>query len=101
MAKKSTIARNERRRMLVARHLDRRAELKEIVRRPSSTDEERSAAQTALQRLPRDASPVRIRNRDAVDGRPRGHLRMFGLSRIRMRELAHRGELPGVRKSSW
>jgi len=87
--------------MLVARHLDRRAELKEIVRRPSSTDEERSAAQTALQRLPRDASPVRIRNRDAVDGRPRGHLRMFGLSRIRMRELAHRGELPGVRKSSW
>jgi len=101
VAKKSTIARNERRRMLVARHLDRRAELKEIVRRPSSTDEERSAAQTALQRLPRDASPVRIRNRDAVDGRPRGHLRMFGLSRIRMRELAHRGELPGVRKSSW
>ncbi|WP_120285216.1 30S ribosomal protein S14 [Rhodococcus rhodochrous] len=101
MAKKSTIARNERRRMLVARHLDRRAELKEIVRRPSSTDEERSAAQTALQRLPRDASPVRIRNRDAVDGRPRGHLRMFGLSRIRMRDLAHRGELPGVRKSSW
>ncbi|QOH59627.1 30S ribosomal protein S14 [Rhodococcus rhodochrous] len=101
MAKKSTIARNERRRMLVARHLDRRAELKEIVRRPSSTDEERSAAQAALQRLPRDASPVRIRNRDAVDGRPRGHLRMFGLSRVRMRELAHRGELPGVRKSSW
>lgn len=87
--------------MLVARHLDRRAELKEIVRRPSSTDEERSAAQTSLQRLPRDASPVRIRNRDAVDGRPRGHLRMFGLSRVRMRELAHGGELPGVRKSSW
>ncbi|TWH09571.1 small subunit ribosomal protein S14 [Rhodococcus rhodochrous J45] len=87
--------------MLVARHLDRRAELKEIVRRPSSTDEERSAAQTALQRVPRDASPVRIRNRDAVDGRPRGHLRMFGLSRVRMRELAHRGELPGVRESSW
>lgn len=101
MAKKSMIARNERRRMLVARHLDRRAELKEIVRRPSSTDEERSTAQAALQRLPRDASPVRIRNRDAVDGRPRGHLRMFGLSRVRMRELAHRGELPGVRKSSW
>lgn len=101
MAKKSTIARNEQRRTLVARYLERRAELKEVVRRPSSTDEERSAAQAALQRLPRDASPVRVRNRDAVDGRPRGHLRMFGLSRIRMRDLAHRGELPGVRKSSW
>lgn len=101
MAKKSTIARNEQRRTLVARYLERRAELKEVVRRPSSTDEERSAAQAALQRLPRDASLVRVRNRDAVDGRPRGHLRMFGLSRIRMRDLAHRGELPGVRKSSW
>lgn len=101
MAKKSTIVRNERRRVRVTRYLDRRAELKEIVRRPSSTDEERSTAQAALQRLPRDASPVRIRNRDAVDGRPRGHLRTFGLSRVRMRELAHRGELPGIRKSSW
>jgi small subunit ribosomal protein S14 len=56
---------------------------------------------TALQNLPRDASPVRVRNRDAIDGRPRGHLRKFGLSRVRMRELAHRGELPGVSKSSW
>ncbi|WP_330184864.1 30S ribosomal protein S14 [Nocardia sp. NBC_01503] len=55
----------------------------------------------ALARLPRDASPVRLRNRDAADGRPRGHLRKFGLSRIRVREMAHRGELPGVHKSSW
>lgn len=101
MAKKSKITRNDQRRILVARYAARRTELKEIIRRPSSTDDERRAAQAALQRLPRDASPVRLRNRDAVDGRPRGHLRKFGLSRVRVRELAHRGELPGVHKSSW
>ncbi|MEE2031607.1 30S ribosomal protein S14 [Rhodococcus chondri] len=101
MAKKSKIARNEQRRLVVARYAERRAGLKEVIRRPSSTDDERRAAAAALQRLPRDASPVRLRNRDAADGRPRGHLRKFGLSRIRVRELAHRGELPGVHKSSW
>ncbi|MFD6856875.1 30S ribosomal protein S14 [Rhodococcus sp. NPDC060090] len=101
MAKKPKIARNEQRRVIVARYAERRSELKECVRRPSSTPEERRAAQAALQRLPRDASPVRVRNRDVADGRPRGHLRKFGLSRVRVRELAHRGELPGVRKSSW
>ncbi|WP_420750854.1 30S ribosomal protein S14 [Rhodococcus sp. O3] len=101
MAKKSKIARNEQRKLVVARYAQRRAELKDVIRRPSSTDDERRAAQAALQRLPRDASPVRLRNRDAADGRPRGHLRKFGLSRVRVRELAHRGELPGVHKSSW
>ncbi|MGW0041588.1 30S ribosomal protein S14 [Rhodococcus sp. NPDC003348] len=101
MARRSKIVRNEQRALVVARYATRRAELKEIVRRPSSSLEERSRAQAALQRLPRDASPVRLRNRDAADGRPRGHLRKFGLSRVRVRELAHRGELPGVRKSSW
>ncbi|MCK8674451.1 30S ribosomal protein S14 [Rhodococcus sp. HM1] len=101
MAKKSKIARNEQRKLVVASYAQRRAELKDVVRRPSSTDDERRAAQAALQRLPRDASPVRLRNRDAADGRPRGHLRKFGLSRVRVRELAHRGELPGVHKSSW
>ncbi|AHD22971.1 30S ribosomal protein S14 [Rhodococcus sp. D-6] len=101
MAKKSKIARNEQRKAIVARYAERREELKEVVRRPSSSPEERNEAQRALQRLPRDASPVRLRNRDAADGRPRGHLRKFGLSRVRVRELAHRGELPGVHKSSW
>jgi small subunit ribosomal protein S14 len=101
MAKTSKIAKNEQRRRLVARYAERRAELKEIIRRPSSTPEQRAAAVSALQRLPRDSSPVRIRNRDAIDGRPRGHLRKFGLSRVRMRELAHRGELPGISKASW
>ena len=101
MAKKSKIAKNEQRKAVVARHAERRAELKRIVSSPRSSAAQRDAAVLALQRLPRDASPVRVRNRDAVDGRPRGHLRYFGLSRVRMREMAHRGELPGVHKSSW
>ncbi|MEE6164119.1 MULTISPECIES: 30S ribosomal protein S14 [unclassified Mycolicibacterium] len=101
MAKASKIVKNEQRRKLVERYVERRAELKEIIRDPASSRDARSAAVSALQRLPRDSSPVRLRNRDAVDGRPRGHLRKFGLSRVRVRELAHRGELPGVRKSSW
>jgi small subunit ribosomal protein S14 len=101
MAKKSKIAKNEQRRRMVQQYAERRAELKEIIRRPSSTPEERVAAVSALQRLPRDSSAVRLRNRDAIDGRPRGHLRKFGLSRVRVRELAHRGELPGVTKASW
>ncbi|HTH89046.1 30S ribosomal protein S14 [Mycobacterium sp.] len=101
MATASKIAKNEQRRKLVARYAERRSELKEIIRRTSSTPDERAAAVSALQRLPRDSSPVRVRNRDAVDGRPRGHLRKFGLSRVRVRELAHRGELPGVFKASW
>ncbi len=101
MAKKSKIEKNEQRKVIVARWATRRAELKEIIRKPSSSDSERSQAQAALQRLPRDSSPVRLRNRDAADGRPRGYLRKFGLSRVKMREMAHRGELPGVHKSSW
>ena len=99
MAKKSKIARNEQRRRMVARYAERRAELKDTIRR--GTPDQRVAAMAALQRLPRDSSPVRLRNRDVVDGRPRGHLRKFGLSRVRMREMAHRGELPGVSKASW
>ncbi|KAA0935797.1 MULTISPECIES: 30S ribosomal protein S14 [Streptomyces] len=101
MAKKSKIAKNEKRREIVARYAVRRAELKEIVRRPSSTDAERGAAERELARQPRDASATRVRNRDGVDGRPRGYLRRFGLSRVNLREQAHRGFLPGVRKSSW
>ncbi|MEV0076322.1 30S ribosomal protein S14 [Nocardia neocaledoniensis] len=101
MAKKSKIARNEQRREIVERYAARRAELKELIRRPGTGDDERAAAQAELRKQPRDASPVRLRNRDAADGRPRGHLRKFGLSRVRVREMAHRGELPGVHKSSW
>ncbi|MGO9507277.1 MAG: 30S ribosomal protein S14 [Mycobacterium sp.] len=101
MAKKSKIVKNDRRRAIVARYAQRRAELKEIIRSPSSTGGQREAAQRELARQPRDASAVRLRNRDAIDGRPRGHLRKFGLSRVRVRQLAHNGQLPGVRKASW
>jgi small subunit ribosomal protein S14 len=101
VAKKSKIVKNQRRREIVARYAERRAELKEILRSPNSADERRAAAGAVLRRQPRDASATRIRNRDAVDGRPRAYLRAFGLSRIRLREMAHRGELPGVNKASW
>ena len=101
MAKKSKIARNEQRKAKVARFAERRAELKAIIKNPETTDEARLEAQTALNKMPRDDSPVRVRNRDVADGRPRGYIRKFGLSRVRMREMAHRGELPGVTKSSW
>ncbi|MYW18885.1 30S ribosomal protein S14 [Streptomyces sp. SID2955] len=101
MAKKSKIAKNEQRRLIVARYAARRAELKAIISSPRTSDEERAAARSELRRQPRDASATRLRNRDSVDGRPRGHLRAFGLSRIRVREMAHAGELPGVTKSSW
>ena len=101
MAKKSKIAKNDERKAVVARYAARRAELKDVLRRPSSTEAERTAALRELRRQPRDASATRVRNRDAVDGRPRGHLRRFGLSRVRMRRLAHQGYLPGVTKSSW
>lgn len=101
MAKRSKIAQNEKRKATVERYAARRAELKATIRRPASTAAEREAAVAELRRQPRDASATRVRNRDSVDGRPRGHLRRFGLSRVRMREQAHAGFLPGVTKSSW
>lgn len=101
MAKTSKIVADRRRRTIVARYAEWRAELKRVIAAPSSTDDERDAATRELLGQPRDASATRLRNRDAVDGRPRGHLRAFGVSRVRLRELAHGGYLPGVRKSSW
>ncbi|MEU4212138.1 30S ribosomal protein S14 [Streptomyces sp. NPDC026206] len=101
MAKKSKIAKNEQRRLTVARYAARRALLKAVIRNPRTPHEERDAAQRELHRQPRDASATRVRNRDAVDGRPRGYFRAFGLSRVNLREQAHAGYLPGVRKSSW
>jgi len=101
MAKKSKIVRNEQRKVIVERYAARRAELKEILRQPGTPESQRDAGRAELLRQPRDASPTRVRNRDSVDGRPRGHLRKFGISRVRLREQAHAGFLPGVRKSSW
>lgn len=101
MAKRSKVAKEVQRRATVARYAERRADLKRRSVDPSVVAADRREAMAALHALPRDASPVRLHNRDAVDGRSRGFLRQFGLSRIRLRELAHRGELPGVTTSSW
>ncbi|WP_326949784.1 30S ribosomal protein S14 [Amycolatopsis sp. NBC_01307] len=101
MAKKSKIAKNEQRKVIAARYVERRRALKAVIASPSSSADDRGAAVVSLQKLPRDASPTRIRNRDVADGRPRGYLRKFGLSRVKMRQAAHHGELPGVTKSSW
>ncbi|MFE0630762.1 30S ribosomal protein S14 [Streptomyces sp. NPDC058864] len=101
MAKAGKIAKNERRKAVVARFAARRAELKDVLRRPTATPHEKAAARRELDRQPRDASATRVRNRDSLDGRARGHLRAFGLSRINLRAQAHAGHLPGVRKASW
>ena len=101
MAKKSKIARNNQREEVVASYAEKRAELKKTLVDPNATDEAREAARVGLQKLPRNASPVRLRGRDAIDGRPRGYLSKFGISRVRFRNMAHKGELPGVTKSSW
>ena len=101
MAKKSKIARNKQRQEVVDRYAAKRLELKKQLVDPTSTDEQREEARVGLQKLPRNASPVRLRNRDVIDGRPRGVLTKFGISRVRFRDMAHRGELPGVTKSSW
>ena len=101
MAKVSKIVRNEQRQVLVARYAQRRQELKAVVKDPTVSLDAKLEARDALNRLPRNASPVRVRRRDRLNGRPRGHIGFAGLSRVTFRELAHRGELPGVRKSSW
>jgi small subunit ribosomal protein S14 len=101
MAKKSKIAKNLQRAVIVERYRTQRLELKKTLVDEHATDEAREAARLGLQKLPRDASPVRLRGRDVVDGRPRGHLSKFGISRVRFRDMAHRGELPGITKSSW
>jgi small subunit ribosomal protein S14 len=101
MAKKSKIAKNEQRKVVVERYAAKRAELKKTLVDENATDEAREEARLGLQKLPRDASPVRLRNRDQIDGRPRGTIQKFGISRVRFRDMAHRGELPGITKSSW
>jgi len=101
MAKKSVLIRNERRRKTVERYAAKRAELKRIINDPRSSDEEKLAAQAKLQSLPRDASPVRLRNRCAISGRAHGYFRRFGLARNKLREATMRGEIPGLSKASW
>jgi len=101
MAKKSMIAREAKRQKLVARFAARRAELKKIIASPESSDEERREAQLKLQKMPRDASPVRLNNRCAITGRPRGYYRKFGLGRNKLREQTMGGNIPGLGKASW
>jgi small subunit ribosomal protein S14 len=101
MAKKSMIQRELKRTKLVARHAEKRAKLKAIVRSIHSSDEERHQAQTKLNKLPRDGSPSRQRARCAVTGRPHGVYRKFGLGRNKLREAAMNGEIPGLTKASW
>jgi small subunit ribosomal protein S14 len=101
MAKKSMLMRNARREKLVKRYAAKRAALKETIRNPGSTDDEKEAALAKLQALPRDASPIRLRNRCAITGRPHGFYRKFGLSRNKLRENMMRGEIPGLSKASW
>jgi len=101
MAKVSMINREKRRAKLVKKYAGKRTELKAIIANPDVGYEEKEAAMFALQKLPRDSSPVRKRNRCAVSGRPRGFYRKFGLGRNKLREAAMRGDVPGLRKASW
>ena len=101
MAKKSAIERNKNRKRLVKRYKVKRAELKAVARNASATPEERFSAQLKLAALPRNSSAVRIRNRCQLSGRSRGVYRKFGLSRIALRDLASKGQIPGMLKSSW
>jgi small subunit ribosomal protein S14 len=101
MAKKSSIEKNTRRAKLAKAINPRRARLKALARDREAAPEERFEAQLKLNRLPRNSSATRIRNRCALSGRPRGYYRKFGLSRIAVRELASSGQIPGMVKSSW
>ena len=101
MAKTSKVVKNEMRKKKVAQFSERRAELKKIINSPASSVEAVDEAVMKMQRMPRDASSVRVRNRCSQTGRPRGFLRKFGVSRIALRELALEGQIPGVVKSSW
>lgn len=101
MARKSKVEGNKKRMAMVKKYRAKRTELKKLVVDPNLSPEDKGEAMRALQALPRDASPIRVRNRCILTGRSRGYLRAFGLSRIQFRELAHQGMVPGVTKSSW
>ena len=101
MAKASMIARERKRAKTVIRYSKKRAELKAKIKNPNTSDEERTQAQVKLQKLPRDASPIRMQRRCAITGRPHAVYRKFGLGRNKLRELAMKGDIQGLVKSSW
>jgi small subunit ribosomal protein S14 len=101
MAKTSSIQRNDKRKKLTAKYAEQRKKLKAVIMSLTATPAEKDTANRKMQALPRNSSPVRIRNRCQVSGRSRAYVRRFGLSRIAFRELALEGKIPGVRKASW
>lgn len=101
MAKLSMINREKKRQRVARKYAAKRLALKETIRNPGSSDEQRREAQLELQSLPRNASPVRQNNRCRLTGRPHGFYRKFGLGRNKLREAAMRGDIPGLRKASW
>ncbi|HKT75021.1 MAG TPA: 30S ribosomal protein S14 [Steroidobacteraceae bacterium] len=101
MAKTSMVEREKRRAKIAKRYAAKRAQLKELIRSPKTSPDDRANAQAKLQALPRDAAPSRQRKRCAITGRSRGVYRKFGLARVKIREVANRGEIPGLTKASW
>ena len=101
MAKESKLVKNAERQRLVTLHAKRRAELVAVIKDGNASAEAKDQAYWRLGKMPRDASPTRFRNRCQITGRPRGYIRDFGVSRIKFRELALQGMLPGVKKASW
>ena len=101
MAKLALVNREQKRRRMVAKFAARRAALLEIINDVKRSDEDREEARGKFQQLPRNSSPVRLRNRCRLTGRPRGVFRKFGLGRNKLREIALRGEIPGLIKASW
>jgi small subunit ribosomal protein S14 len=101
MAKTSVVNRDRKRRAIVKKYAAKRKDLLEIINNQRVSPEDRYAARLKLQQLPRDASPVRLRNRCALTGRPRGVYKKFGLARGKLRDIALSGEIPGVIKASW
>lgn len=101
MAKKSSVEKEKRRRKMVSLGWEKRTQLRQMVKSQSASDEEREQARIALNKMPRDTSPCRLRNRCQLTGRSRGYLRKFGLSRLCFREMASEGLIPGIVKASW
>jgi small subunit ribosomal protein S14 len=101
MAKTNMVEREKRRAKIVKKYAAKRAQLKELIRSPKTSPEARAQAQADLQAQPRDASASRQRNRCQITGRSRGVYRKFGLARVKIREVANRGEIPGLSKASW
>ena len=101
MAKKSKVVKNLQRQRLVEQYAKKRSELLSIIKDPKTSIDDKRLAYMKIEKLPRDANPIRVRNRCNLTGRPRGFYRRFGLSRIALREMANKGVIPGVTKASW